>query len=323
MKIIRTKRQRKVSDDETAENRKEPQEETELQKIFCKVVVPVLAVSILMVTFFVAEKMLGANDEPEYFALEHTCCLTYDVFSHNQVLEAANTGNLMRWGLAWVNKGSEPQTDPGAEDILAKYNAVYRGSKDEKKIYFTFDLGYEAGYTEKLLDTLKEKNVKAIFFLLANYLERNPELVQRMIDEGHYIGNHTMNHPCLPLLSADEIKKEIDGFQQMLKEKYNVTSEFFRPSKGEYNEQVLKIAQDLGYTTMFWSFGYKDWEKDNAKGASNAASVITSKFHNGMLMLLHSVNGDNAGALATVIDAASEKGYVIDDPINLKKNVKN
>ncbi len=282
-----------------------------------RVLIPVMAAILLSVTFFVAEATLGVQEE---IYLEDSCCLSYVANSnlHRDSLPAA--ANTIGWGLSWRRGSTEPVTDPGAAEMLEKYGGVYRGNQDEQVMYFTFDLGYEAGYTSKILDILKDKDAKAIFFLLENYVKRNPELVQRMIDEGHYIGNHSMNHKSLPSLDGASFNAEVDGFNTMMQEKYGITPVFFRPPCGEYNEGVLSTLQQKGYTTVFWSFAYKDWDKNESRGADYAYNKIVSKLHNGMVLLLHSTTADNSDALGSVIDTARSEGFRIGDPVELTKS---
>ncbi len=280
--------------------------------------IPIITGVLLVATFWVAEATIG-KEEPRITS-EESCCLTYLPHSDNQTDALEASAVTMGWGLSWRKGSTEPITDPGSEDLLSKYGGVFRGDASSREIYLTFDLGYEAGYTEQILDTLKEKDVKAIFFLLKNYVERNPDIVRRMIDEGHIIGNHSMNHKSLTTLDSQTFDQEVDGFNEMMQREFGITTTFFRPPCGEYNESVLSRLHEKGYTTLFWSFAYKDWDKDSPKGADYAVDKIISKLHNGMVILLHSATPDNAQALAKVIDTARIEGYAFGHPEKLGNN---
>ena len=282
------------------------------------VLIPVVAGVLLVATFGFIEFVTGK--EEKRVSVEDSCCLVYLAQNYDGQEEVAASSNVIGWGLSWRKGSTEPVTDPGAAEMLAKYGAVYRGDVTSPEIYLTFDLGYEAGYTAQILDTLKEKNVKAIFFLLKNYVDRNPELVQRMIDEGHTIGNHSMTHKSLPTVDGATLDSEVDGFNTLMENQFGYTTKFFRPPCGEYNESVLSALQQKGYTTLFWSFAYKDWDKNGAKGGDYAYKNIVSKLHNGMVILLHSTTPDNAEALPKVIDSARSQGYSFGIPEKLYNN---
>lgn len=180
---------------------------------------------------------------------------------------------------------------------------------DNGKIVLTFDQGYENGYTTPILDALKEKDVKAVFFVTGDYVKRNADLVKRMIDEGHVIGNHGMKHASLPKLSHDEAVDEIMSLHEYVRNKFGYEMKYFRPPCGEYSEQAVATAQELGYTTMLWSFAYKDWEADNQPDTAEAFERVSTAAHGGAIYLLHSVSATNAEILPQVIDCIREKGY--------------
>ncbi len=190
-----------------------------------------------------------------------------------------------------------------------KYGCFYM-SGEEKTLYLTFDEGYENGYTADILDVLKEKNVPAAFFVTGPYLRAEGKLIRRMLDEGHIVGNHSINHPSLPSLGADEIEKELYGLDLMLYEGYGAHMKYLRPPRGEYSTAVLELTAEMGYTSVFWSVAYVDWETDSQKGADYALSMVLPQLHDGAVILLHAVSADNAAAMGAIIDKAREQGYI-------------
>ncbi len=184
-------------------------------------------------------------------------------------------------------------------------------SEDEKRIIITFDQGYENGYTEKILDTLKEKNVKAIFFLTGDYAKKEKALVQRMIDEGHTLGNHGMTHASLPDLSETEAKDEIMSLHNFVLNNYGYEMQYFRCPCGEYSEQALETIQQCGYKTLFWSFAYVDWKTDSQPLPGDGLQKLTDSAHGGEILLLHSVSSTNAEILGEVIDNFRAKGFTV------------
>ena len=202
-----------------------------------------------------------------------------------------------------------PTTRVAYPRALAALDAAFIGDTSEKVIYLTFDAGYENGYTAPILDTLKEKNVKAVFFLTGDYAERNPQLVRRMIDEGHIIGNHGMKHASLPSLSVEDAKNEIMSLHDFVKEKYNYEMTYFRPPCGEYSEQSMAVCNELGYKTLLWSFAYQDWDVNNQPDPAAAFDKVSNAAHGGGIYLLHSVSSTNAEILPRVIDSLREQGF--------------
>lgn len=195
--------------------------------------------------------------------------------------------------------------------------ALDESDKAAKQIYLTFDQGYENGFTAPILDTLKEKNVKAVFFLTGDYAERNKELVRRMIDEGHVLGNHGMKHASIPTLSAESIEKaenEIMSLHEYVKDTYGYEMKYFRPPCGEYSERSVAIAQRLGYKTLFWSFAYADWDVNNQPDCQAAFERISGAAHGGGIFLLHSVSETNCTVLPQVIDSFREQGFELTVP---------
>ena len=192
-------------------------------------------------------------------------------------------------------------------DKYAGYSAEAIGT--DKRIRLTFDQGYENGYTGKILDTLREKNVQAVFFLVQDYAERNPDLVRRMIDEGHILGNHSVSHRSMPTLSAQECAGEINGLNDYLDEHYGVRPTLFRPPMGEYSELSLAVTQQCGCKTMLWSYAYRDWLTDDQPEPMVALNSLDGAAHDGAIYLLHSVSSTNAEILGTFIDDVRKKGF--------------
>ncbi len=190
----------------------------------------------------------------------------------------------------------------------------YAMMDSDKNISLTFDQGYENGYTEPILDTLKEKGVKAVFFLTGDYAERNRELVKRMIDEGHIIGNHGMDHASLPKLSIEDAKNEIMALHDYVKQEYGYEMTYFRPPCGEYSEQGIAVCQSLGYKTLLWSFAYPDWDINNQPERTAAFERVSKASHGGAIYLLHSVSSTNASILGDVIDSMKAEGYNLTTP---------
>ena len=186
---------------------------------------------------------------------------------------------------------------------------------DEKKICLTFDEGYENGYTPQILDTLKEKGVKAIFFVTYDFASQNPELVKRMIDEGHIVGNHSYRHYTMDEVSDDVAKEEVSYLHKYVKDKFGYTMSYFRFPKGEFSERSLQIVKDLGYKSVFWSFAYADWDPDNQTEENQAFTHICESTHPGAIFLLHAISKTNADILGKVIDDVKKQGYTFSTDI--------
>ena len=179
----------------------------------------------------------------------------------------------------------------------------------KKKIFLTFDEGYENGYTGKILDTLGEKNVKAVFFITGDYARREGELVRRMIEEGQTVGNHTWRHYSMPEKSLATCREEISLLHDYVKENFGYEMSVLRPPKGEFSEQTLALASEMGYTTCLWSFAYKDWDTNSPGDATQSLNRLNERLHCGGIYLLHAVSPTNAAILGDFIDNARAKGY--------------
>ena len=213
------------------------------------------------------------------------------------------------WGIKRNNNHGQPDVGKDYQQILEESGGICLGDKETKNIYLTFDEGYEAGYTEQILDILKENDVKATFFLTAHYVNTQEELVKRMIDEGHIIGNHTVNHKSMPSLSEEEIRKEVLDLHQVMNEKFGYEMKYIRPPKGEFSERTLKITNSLGYKTVMWSFAYEDWNEDKQPDEEKSKQKILDNLHNGEIMLLHGNSKTNTNILDSVIKETKNIGY--------------
>ena len=216
------------------------------------------------------------------------------------------------WGLSFQEEGKTPVGNATFEE-LAKYDAFYAEQTEEKHIYLTFDVGYENGNTASILDTLKKHNVSATFFVVGTYIESDPELVKRMAEEGHIVGNHTWHHPDMSQIATlDTFKKELVDVEDAYRE---VTGEemtkFYRPPQGKYSESNLQMAQELGYKTFFWSLAYVDWYDNNQPTKEEAFDKLLGRIHPGAIVLLHSTSDTNSLILDELIQKWEEMGYTI------------
>lgn len=216
------------------------------------------------------------------------------------------------WGFVRSRDGKGPQVTAHQKTLVQKYNALFLGDTGKKQVTLTFDMGYEKeGFTPRILDTLKKHNLKGSFFVTTNWIEKNPEIANRLIQEGHVLGNHTVRHKSLPTLSDEEVKREITGWEEVAKQVagYETASKFMRPPMGEYSERTLKITKELGYRTAFWSVAIKDWLPMG--GPEAAVKGTVSQLHNGAVILLHGNSEDSVGGLDQIIINIREKGYKI------------
>ena len=190
------------------------------------------------------------------------------------------------------------------------YKAMcYDTNSAEKVLYLTFDCGWENGYTSKCLDVLKEKKVPAAFFCTLDHIESTPELIARMINEGHIVGNHSANHADFTEISRQKMADELLECDNYLRKNFGYATSFFRFPEGAYNENALELIDSMGYTSVFWSCAYADWDVNAAKGGDYAFETVTARLHPGAIILLHSVSPDNAEALGRIIDFARQNGY--------------
>jgi peptidoglycan-N-acetylmuramic acid deacetylase len=214
------------------------------------------------------------------------------------------------WGLSFRQEGAAPVA-PSSKEALKKVDAAYIGDMSEKVLYLTFDAGYENGCTEKILDILKKHNVPAAFFLVGNYVEKNADLVRRMVDEGHIVGNHTMHHPDMSRLTRKEdFEAELTGLEALFKQTTSKDlPKYYRPPQGCYSQENLKMAKELGYRTVFWSLAYADWNNDSQPTKEQAFEKLLPRIHNGAVVLLHSTSKTNAAILDDLLTEWKKMGY--------------
>ena len=223
-------------------------------------------------------------------------------------VEAAASND--NWGLSFQEEGKTPVGNATPE-FLKQYNAYFCGNSEDKKIYLTFDCGYENGYTPAILDALEKHNVKAAFFVVGNYLETSPDLVKRMVEEGHIVGNHTYHHPDMSQISDPaSFQEEITSLEKKYQEITGlVMQKFYRPPQGKYSESNLKMAQELGYQTVFWSLAYVDWYVDQQPTQEEAYAKLLPRIHPGAVVLLHSTSKTNAEILDDLLTKWEQEGY--------------
>lgn len=214
------------------------------------------------------------------------------------------------WGLGFGAEGSKPTGNASVQE-MKEYNAYYMAEGEDKVIYLTFDCGYENGNTEAILDALKKHNVTATFFVVGHYLETASDLVKRMVEEGHIVGNHTYHHPDMSKISdKGSFQKEMDEVSTLYKE---ITGQemvqFYRPPQGKYSAANLQMAKDLGYTTFFWSLAYVDWNVDKQPSHEEAFQKLCSRVHPGAIVLLHNTSKTNGEILDELLSRWEEMGY--------------
>lgn len=217
------------------------------------------------------------------------------------------------WGPGSIlDAQGRPEACVDLQQQYGQYAAWFIGP-EEDKVYLTFDEGYENGYTASILDTLKEKQVSAVFFVTMDYVTREPELVQRMIDEGHAVGNHTTHHPNMTTLSLEEGRQEVQELHEYIKEHFDYEMTLFRAPEGAISEQSMALLQSLGYQNVLWSFAYMDWNVNMQMSEETALRKATEQCHPGAIYLLHAVSKTNAAILGEYIDAVRAQGYEFGD----------
>lgn len=285
-------------------------------KLFSKNVVP--TVCFLAAAFLLGRSMAGAVEENKAGegsreAGYRQTAATVGVQGETLSLQQSQTWGLLfteNWGLGFGESGKCPTGNSSAQE-LKKYNAYYVEDTKEKKIYLTFDCGYENGNTEAILDALKKHKVSATFFVVGHYLESAPGLVNRMVDEGHTLGNHTYHHPDMSKISdAASFQKEMDDVRSLYQE---ITGKemamYYRPPQGKYSVANLQMAKDLGYSTFFWSLAYVDWNVDSQPSHEEAFEKLTKRIHPGAIVLLHNTSKTNGEILDELLTKWEDMGY--------------
>lgn len=232
----------------------------------------------------------------------------------NRLGTAEAAAGITDWGLSFQSEGAPPVAN-ASQEYLKNFDALYVGDTNKKEIYITFDAGFENGNTERILDALKKHGVKATFFLVGNYFETQPKLVKRMAEEGHTIGNHTYSHPDMSKIG------DIQSFQTELQKNEALYRDvlgsempkLYRPPQGKFCEENLKMAQQLGYSTVFWSLAYVDWYTDDQPTPEQAFSKLLPRIHPGAVVLLHSTSSTNAEILDELLTKWEETGYSFGD----------
>ncbi|MEF3306802.1 delta-lactam-biosynthetic de-N-acetylase [Paenibacillus sp. GYB003] len=224
---------------------------------------------------------------------------------------AAQGDGPYHFGFKKSKNGAPASIDEeGFKDVLAKHGAIFRMDGAQKTLYLTFDNGYENGYTAAILDVLKQKRVPAVFFVTGHYIEDQPELLKRMVQEGHLIGNHSWSHPDMTQVSDEKIANELERVKTQVASITGQTEmRYLRPPRGIFSDRTLAVSKSLGYTNVFWSVAYVDWDTKKQYGAKYAYDKVVSQLHPGAVILLHSVSKDNAEAMGSIIDYAREQGY--------------
>lgn len=234
------------------------------------------------------------------------------VTTYSQNGNPVDFGTLDNTGRGWGfvrKKGSPPDIPSAQSELLERYNGRYLEHTKNKNLYLTFDEGYENGFTAVILDTLAKTNTPAAFFVTGPYLEGQGELIKRMIDEGHIVGNHTVHHLNLPKQTIETVRKDISELNEKCEELYGYKMTYMRPPEGEFSERTLAVINDMGMKTIMWSFAYKDWDVNTQQGADYAYESVMPYLHDGAVILLHAVSSDNASALERIINEAKAQGY--------------
>lgn len=213
------------------------------------------------------------------------------------------------WGIKRADNHAQPDLGSKNKALIDEYKGIAMGNSKDKYVYLTFDEGYEAGYTPRILQVLKENNVKATFFITAHYVNTNEELVKEMIKDGHIIGNHTVNHKSMPDLTDEQVKTEVMNLHTAIYQKFGYEMKYIRPPKGEYSQRTLSITNELGYTTVMWSLAYDDWNENKQGREDYAKKKILDNVHPGAVILLHGNSKDNTNVLDTCIKEIKNMGY--------------
>ncbi len=215
---------------------------------------------------------------------------------------------------SWYTVPTKNESQPNsfeAQDIINKHDTIYLGAPDEKKVYLTFDAGYENGNVEKILDALDNENVKGAFFVLPHFIKSNPQLIERMNKKGHLVCNHSTSHRDMSKVTTiEDFKTELSGVENIYKQQTGLEmAKFYRPPEGKFSEANLQFADELGYKTVFWSLAYADWDNNKQMDPQKAKELILSRMHNGCVLLLHPTSDTNAAIMQELIKELKDRGY--------------
>lgn len=259
-----------------------------------------------------SEEDLESTEELEDKSDRHGIRLQYPAIDNVSAL----SGEAINWGQGNnVDEYNRPTDTLSQNEKYKDYTADFIIPTTEKKIYLTMDEGYEYGCTPSILDTLKEKGVKAVLFVTKPYAEANPDLVRRMIDDGHIVGNHSVTHPSkgIPSLSLEQQQQEVMGLHDYIKEQFDYDMYLFRFPAGIFSEQSLAVLNNCGYRGVFWSFAYLDYDVENQPNEAESLEKMINKLHPGAIYLLHAESQTNTNVLGSFIDRAREAGYEFAD----------
>ncbi len=242
--------------------------------------------------------------------------LTWSSFAAGGALLAA--APITNWGLSFQTEG-QPPVGNATEEELAQSNALFRLPTQEKKLLITFDAGFENGNTEPILAALKKHGAHGVFFLVGHYLETQPDLVRRMVEEGHTVGNHTWSHPDMSaILDEVSFRRELERNETLFREiTGQEMAKLYRPPQGKYCESNLRMARELGYTTVFWSLAYVDWLQEDQPSREQAFAKLLPRVHPGAVVLLHSTSATNAQILDELLTQWENAGYSFAEPAEL------
>ena len=260
----------------------------------------------------------------DYLSENNTSELSRLVRERREIIENTDYDSISNKLYAWWFKRNDSHEKSGCQEDfdITLYDAHYIVPVTEKRIYITFDCGYENGFTSDMLDVLKEENVPAAFFVTQTFIRDNPELTKRMKEEGHLVCNHTVTHPSMPSKTIEEQKNELLTCENYMKEATGYDMDlFFRPPRGEYSERTLQMAKDLGYTTIFWSMAYLDYDVNNQPSASHVTEHFGKYYHPGAIPLIHNVSKANHDALREVIALLKNEGYSFGSLYELKTDM--
>ncbi|MBK5241713.1 delta-lactam-biosynthetic de-N-acetylase [Clostridium sp.] len=292
-------------------------------KILCIIISSLLSINCFSSVVYSSELRNNSVKNSSNDILKAPTLLDFlkNVFIPAETTNAVSTKEY-NWYFQPRNDNEPPEGPKETRELISKYQCYYLGDTSKKVLYLTFDEGYEAGYTAPILDVLKKHNVKAAFFVVKPYITSNPELVKRMVDEGHLVCNHSARHPSMASIKDEtKFKSELSDVEEAFE---NVTgkkiSKYFRPPMGKYSELSLQYTQNYGYKTIFWSFAYMDWLTNKQPSHETAKKRILQRTHNGGIMLLHAVSKTNAEILDDVITQWEKQGYVLKTLDDLPSN---